>query len=215
MFGDMVGSHPNGFDAMPGSPRRLGADIVVRTPGWAMAAVLVCLAGHPADAQDGRGREQPLEAGPQLRVGVLQHDLDGYGGTENGVDITVELRGAPLKAPFWNAVFSPRPHFGANLNDSGTTSSLYAGLTWMAELGAFAYISADFGGAVHDGKLQTDDPERADLGSRLLFREALEVGVRLGYRWRVGVRIDHISNANLASENDGITDLGVVVSREF
>jgi hypothetical protein len=98
---------------------------------------------------------------------------------------------------------------------SGRTSSLYAGFTWIVNLNARAYASIDLGGAVHDGKLKSDDPERAELGSRLLFREAVEIGIRVGDGWSVGIRLDHISNANLASENDGITDLGLIISRSF
>jgi hypothetical protein len=176
---------------------------------------MVCLAALPASAQDRGARARFLESHPQLRVGFLQHDLDGYGGSENGVDLTVELRGSALQGAFWRRVLSPRPHIGVNLNDSGATSSLYAGLSWMIDFRDIVYLSADFGGAVHDGKLETADPERAELGSRLLFREALEVGVRPRERWRVGVRLDHFSNANLASENDGITNIGMVVALDF
>lgn len=176
---------------------------------------MACLAVLPVNARDDGAHFSVSESGPLLRVGVLQHDLDGYGGSENGVDLSVELRGSPLQGAFWRRVLAPRPHIGVNLNDSGATSSLYTGLSWMIDAGDFVYLSADFGGAVHDGKLETADPDRAELGSRVLFREALEVGVRTGERWRLGLRIDHISNANLATENDGITSIGVLVSREF
>jgi len=170
----------------------------------------VSAGARTAAAQDGRP-----EPGPQMRLGLLQHDLDGYGGSENGLDLVIELRGAPLRGAFWDNIFSPRPHIGVNVNDSGDTSVLYTGLSWMADFGEKFYVSADFGGAVHNGKLETTDPERAQLGSRVLFHEAFEVGVRASQRWRVGLRIDHSSNADLASKNDGITNIGILISREF
>jgi len=213
--GGMARRYANSADCQPcpGWCSRKHA-VRARLP-WAAMTVAAWLAAVPASAEESRAQETALKAGPQLRVGVLQHDLNGYGGSEDGIDLTFELRGAPLQGGFWRRVFSPRPHIGVNLNDSGATSSLYAGLSWMADFARIAYVSADFGGAVHDGKLETTDPDRAELGSRVLFREALELGLRPSERWRVGVRVDHISNANLASENDGITNIGLVVSREF
>jgi lipid A 3-O-deacylase len=155
------------------------------------------------------------DASRQMRFGVLEHDLNGHGGKEDGTDVTLEYRGLPLTGRVWRAVFSPRPHIGANINTSGQTSSFYSGLTWLVDIGSFFYASAGFGGAVHNGKLDTADPERASLGSRLLFHEEVELGLRLGKVWRAGVRVDHMSNANLASRNDGITNIGIVFSRQF
>lgn len=169
----------------------------------------VALAASPAEAGV---KGEPHESRPQIRLGVAHHDLNGYGGSEAGEDFVIELRSRPLSGAVWEQLFSPRLHVGANVNTGGRTSSLYAGLTWVVNLNARAYASIDLGGAVHDGKLKSDDPERAELGSRLLFREAVEVGVRFGRRWRLGIRLDHISNANLASENDGITDIGLIFS---
>lgn len=181
----------------------------------AAAAIATFPAVLPANAQEAKAWSDLSEPRPRLQVGVLLHDLDGYGGTESGLDLAIELRGAPLTGAFWNDVFSPRPHIGVNLSDSGGTDSLYAGLTWTAGIGERGYVSVDFGGAVHDGKLKRADPGQAALGSRILFHEALEVGFRLDERWRLGLRIEHMSNADLTAPNDGITDLGFVVSRGF
>jgi len=197
----------------PARPRRLA--VAARGTFRAATAATVLLAVVSAGARTAAAQDGRPEPGPQMRLGLLQHDLDGYGGSENGMDLTIELRGAPLRGAFWDNVYSPRPHIGVNVNDSGDTSVLYTGLSWMADFGEMFYVSADFGGAVHNGKLKTKDPERAQLGSRILFHEAFEVGVRASQRWRVGLRIDHSSNADLASKNDGITNIGILVSREF
>lgn len=182
-----------------------------RTAATASALCWVILAG----ASDAQAEIKFSDTGRQIRFGVLQHDLDGYGGTEDGTDIVLEYRGAPLPGAFWAIVLSPRPHLGMNVNTSGHTSSLYAGFTWLVDFGSAFYGSIDFGGAIHNGKLNETSSERAALGSRVLFHEAAEIGVRLGRDWRAGVRLDHMSNANLASHNEGITNLGIVFSRQF
>lgn len=168
-----------------------------------------------AAAPDAQADVSLSDSGRQVRFGILHHDLDGYGGTEDGADVVFEYRGAPLPGAFWATVLSPRLHVGTNINSSGQTSSLYAGFTWLVDFGSPYYGSADFGGAIHNGKLDKVSIDRAALGSRILFHEAVEIGVRLGRVWRVGVRLDHMSNAELASQNEGITNLGIVFSKQF
>jgi lipid A 3-O-deacylase len=186
-----------------------------RSHAWILRLVVAVGLALGATAPGARAEVHLSDAGRQIRFGVLQHDLGGHGGREDGTDVALEYRGMPLTGRVWRAVFSPRPHVGANINPSGETSSLYAGLTWLIDIGSYFYASADFGGAVHNGKLKATDPERAALGSRVLFHEAAEVGVRLAQVWRIGVRIDHMSNADLATPNDGITNVGILFSRQF
>ena len=158
---------------------------------------------------------EPPAAGQEIRIGAVHHDLNGYGGTEDGTDVVFELRGAQLTGRGWDFLLRPRPHIGANINTDGATSSLYAGLTWSWPISDAHYLTADFGAAVHNGNLDEKEPDRAALGSRILFREAVEIGRRIGTSWSVGLRIDHMSNAGLVDENDGITTIGLVVTRRF
>lgn len=175
-------------------------------------AALVATA-HAAEA-GGDAQADPI-LGRQFEFGIAAHDLNIHGGREKGVDLALILRGAPLEGAFWQKLLSPRPHIGANIHDQFKTSSLYAGFTWSAVIGESLYVSADFGGAVHNGKLKRTTRDRVALGSRVLFREALEAGIRINDRWRAGLRADHMSNADLASPNDGVTTLGIMLTRNF
>ena len=66
------------------------------------------------------------------------------------------------------------------------------------------------GFAVHNGKLKKVKKKKGrTLGSRLLFRESLSLGLLYNETDSVSLFIDHVSNANLAPPNHGITNLGV------
>ena len=54
----------------------------------------------------------------------------------------------------------------------------------------------------------TAPPGRKRLGSRILFRESVELGYQVNPVVSVSAILDHISNANLAPRNAGITSAG-------
>lgn len=144
----------------------------------------------------------------ELRLGLLAHDVGLFGGEhERGMDVNGEvLFDSPaLLAPIW----APRPHLGISVNSVGHTSQLYAGLTWDWQPAGPLFVEFSLGGAVHDGKLDTHRQDRISLGSRVLFRESLALGVRLGERHSLSVFLSHISNANLAEHNEGMDNFGV------
>jgi len=53
------------------------------------------------------------------------------------------------------------------------------------------------------------------VGLRLLSREALEIGYQFGDHHALSVMLDHISNANTASNNEGLDSLGVRYGYRF
>lgn len=61
------------------------------------------------------------------------------------------------------------------------------------------------------GKTTTDK----ELGSRVLFRQALEIGYDLDDQWSASVYFSHISNASLADENEGLNNLGLRIGFRF
>ncbi len=77
------------------------------------------------------------------------------------------------------------------------------------------FANGSLGGAVHDGYLNNAPPDRKKLGSRILFRESLELGYQVNPVVSVSAILDHISNANLASHNAGITSAGVRIGFRF
>jgi lipid A 3-O-deacylase len=157
----------------------------------------------------------------EMKVGLLAHDIGFLGHhKESGLDGNVELLFA--SPDFLKYIWSPRPHLGADLNDNGNTSNYYFGLTWggvfyspnwSRDDGFFAYLGV--GGSVNDGRIFTHDPTRKSLGSHELFHEGLDIGYRLNRVISVSGFIDHISNADLATHNQGITNGGARVGFKF
>src|SRR5690242_4608066 len=155
----------------------------------------------------------------EMRAGIFYHDAGVFGSNkEDGPDLNLELRVA--SPDFLSAIWSPRPHLGVHANLAGDTSQLYFGLTWTFMLwptgGADGlFLDASLGGSAHNGKLDTDDPDRKSLGSRVLFRESLELGYRFAEVHSISVMLDHMSNANLADRNEGLDTLGVRYGLKF
>lgn len=177
----------------------------------------------PADiepAQGAGGEGSPSMPGPfglsEFRIGIAHHDSGVFGrNKEDGPDIALQARFQPFTGGLWDKIWRPRPHVGLNVNTRGDTSSVYAGLTWQWDFWSRAFVSFDFGAALHDGKLSTDKPGRKELGSRILFREALELGYRIDSHNTLSLRLDHMSNAKLADNNEGLDTVGLIYGYRF
>jgi len=169
------------------------------------------LAGSASDAStlpqaSSSGESRALS---EVRAGILIHDRGLFiPRRETGQDLNVEVL---FRSPRWKlfqAVWSPRPHVGISINDEGQTSQFYGGFTWEWRPFGNAFIDGSLGLSVHDGHLRTSRPDREGLGSRVLFRESIELGYRFHARHALSFIVDHISNAGLTPENDGITSTG-------
>lgn len=150
----------------------------------------------------------------ELKIGGLAHDVTLLGRhVEAGADVNVE---ALFTSPtLLSVIGSPRPHLGADINTAGNTSDVYTGLTWGMTLlhGVFnptdaIFVNGSLGGALQDGYEDSAPPGRKRLGSPVLFRESAELGYQFTQRVSFSAFIDHISNANLAPRNAGITSVG-------
>ena len=150
----------------------------------------------------------------ELKIGGLMHDITlGGRHVEGGQDINIE---ALFTSPTLLSILgSPRPHLGADINDEGNTSDVYTGLTWEMTLlhGVFnpndgIFVDGSLGGALQDGYEDSAPPGRKRLGSPVLFRESAALGYQFTQRVSFSVFVDHISNANLAPRNAGITSVG-------
>ena len=160
----------------------------------------------------------------EFKVGALSHDVGFLGHhVETGADVNIELLFTP--PAILDIIGSPRPHIGADINTSGKTSDGYFGLTWgimllqnLFQPGDGLFANGSLGGAVHDGDPLTgavQPPGRKLLGSRILFRESAELGYAINPRINVSAFLDHISNANLAPRNAGITSAGARLGFKF
>lgn len=180
-------------------------------------AALGALPAAPAAAQTGIIDE--------VKTGVLSHDV-GFltHHVENGADVNIEVLFTP--PDLLQFIGSPRPHIGADINTAGNTSDGYFGLTWGWTLfhGLFnpndgVFINGSLGGAVQDGyegsATSVPPPGRKLLGSAVLFRESAELGYQITPRVSISAILDHISNANLAPRNAGITSAGARLGFKF
>jgi len=160
----------------------------------------------------------------EVKIGALSHDV-GFltHHVEGGADVNLE---ALFVSPdLLGIIGSPRPHIGADINTAGNTSDGYFGLTWGWTLvpslfGAGAvFANGSLGGAVQDGftgtKATVPPPGRKLLGSEVLFRESAELGYQITPVVSVSAILDHISNANLAPRNAGITSAGARLGFTF
>jgi len=157
------------------------------------------------------------------KLGVLAHDNRVFGlgrPGETGADINVEIL---FTSPaFLRVLGAPRPHLGVSVNTAGQTDYGYVGLTWrgrpwrpLLALPDALFVAGSLGGGAHDGYLNTAPPGRKRLGSRLLFRESVEVGYQLTRRISMSALYDHLSNAGLAHYNQSLNNLGVRVGVTF
>jgi lipid A 3-O-deacylase len=169
----------------------------------------------------------PLGFVDEVKSGVLAHDVGFLGHhTESGADVNIEMLFTP---PDLLAILgSPRPHIGADINTAGNTSDAYLGLTWGISViqnlfhpGDAVFLQGSLGGAYQDGLVGNSNPNeehppgRKLLGSPVLFRESAELGYQMTPTISVSAILDHISNANLATHNAGITSAGARLGVKF
>ena len=102
-----------------------------------------------------------------------------------------------------------------SVNREPLARSAYTGLTWDWQIWGPVFFSLDLGGAVHDGKTSTIKLDRKELGSRVLFREAVEIGYRFEGHHALSLRLDHMSNASITDNNEGLDTVGVIYGYSF
>ena len=179
----------------------------------AVAAMLVAALPATAPAQ--------TQVVDEFKFGVLAHDIGLFDKhVESGVDINFEMLFTPPE--FFRVIGSPRPHLGGSLNTAGKTNDGYFGLTWGITLlqnlfgwGGSVFANGSLGGALQDGFRDSAPPDRKKLGSTALFRESVELGYQLTPNLSISGFVDHMSNANLAPHNAGITDAGARLGFKF
>jgi hypothetical protein len=77
------------------------------------------------------------------------------------------------------------------------------------------FFNIGTGLAVHNGQLESNDANKKQLGSRVLFREPIEFGFAIDQHHRISIMFDHISNADLADPNEGLDTLGLRYGFQF
>lgn len=150
----------------------------------------------------------------EVRGGIYSHDIDFVSfNREDGVDLNAEVL---FEAPeILQSLWSPRPHVGATVNTAGNTSFYYGGFTWEWDFLENYFVDANLGGALHDGRNVTDDPDRKSMGSDVLFRLGAALGYRLNENYNISLQVEHYSNAGTGAANEGLDTLGLRVGYRF
>lgn len=162
--------------------------------------------------------ESAPTSGPirEIHVGMALHDVDNLWSGESretGPDICAELVFNRLLFQLFS--IPVYPNAGITLNTKGHTSKIYGGVALQWELASGFFFSTGVGLALHNGKLNTHEENRKSLGSRVLFRIPVEIGYAIDLHHRLALAFDHVSNAHLASPNEGLDTLGLVYEYRF
>jgi lipid A 3-O-deacylase len=150
-----------------------------------------------------------------IRVGILLHDgtVRNQTGKEGGADFNTEfIFNWPHCVPSIGIVQS---NIGISLNNQGETSKIYSGFLWEYVWHSGIFFNLGLGLSLHNGELETDNGDKKELGSRLLFRIPVEFGVFITRHHGLSIMFDHVSNASLASPNDGLNTIGVRYTYRF
>jgi hypothetical protein len=151
-----------------------------------------------------------------LRLGLLAHDVGGLWSrsrAEGGADFNAEF---VLRKPSLSLLEGTlMPNLGVSVNSQGGTSKVYGGMLWEFMLANGLFFNSGLGLAIHNGSLESDDPNEKELGSRVLFRVPLELGFTFSERHRISIMFDHVSNAYLANPNEGLDTIGLRYGLQF
>jgi hypothetical protein len=170
-----------------------------------LLAVFLGGAGQTVSAQD-----HPLFS--EYRIGVLAADLEPGGGSDDGVAVSLELL-TPYRGDAQHSLIehmlNPRFHVGALVHTDEGVNQAYAGLTWDYYFTSSLFIETSFGAAVHDGETASNSAD--SYGCTLNFRESISIGADVTESISIMATVDHMSNADLCDENQGLTNAGVRV----
>lgn len=172
----------------------------------------------PAVSDCGYAFDAPTPAGPikEIRFGLAAHDVDGLwsgASKEDGADLIAEVIFRRSLFRLFSA--TAYPQLGASINTRGYTSQVYGGLVLRWELPAAFFFSTGCGLALHNGERDTTASDQKSLGSRVLFRIPIEIGYAVNRHHCVGLEFAHVSNAYLASPNEGLDTIGLVYGYRF
>ncbi len=164
-------------------------------------------------AKAARGQAAPFIS--EIKLGILSHDTPGlWSGfrLERGIDINGEVAFGQGLQVLGGAI---QPVLGGSWNTSGGTSRAYGDLRWQWETPSRIFFAIGLGAAVHNGVLDTTDPQRKALGGRVLFHVPVEIGYRFDRHQSLSLYFEHISNANSATRNEGLDAIGVRYGYKF
>jgi lipid A 3-O-deacylase len=123
----------------------------------------------------------------------------GLGQFDFGADIGDPSFGANLEYRLGRKLWVIGPSAGLSVNTRGGVYG-YLGIYADLSIGRVVVTPQLAAGGWRRGK-------SADLGGVFEFRQSLDVAWRFENGWRAGIRVTHISNANIYDENPGVEEL--------
>ncbi len=215
--------------AMASAPRHrkyIATKVVAAFPGYKdlvwqeannpqSASLLVRTSAQTSDSSTSQTYSEPMGTSEEFGLSAIViggggHDAGVFGHRkESGKDVNMELRFTPFGGWLWDFILSPEPHIGGHYNTDGNTNQLYVGGTWMYDLGWGFFAGGSLGFALHDGETDSDLLDRKQLGLPVLFRESAEFGYRLDENHGISFHLDHISNAAIVENNEGLDTFGL------
>ena len=88
-------------------------------------------------------------------------------------------------------------------------------LGWTIDLTDNLFVDVSVGGALHDGNLKGNAPNERYFGCRANFHESASIGYRFTPQLSIMASVEHMSNASLCDQNDGLTNAGVRLGYSF
>ena len=151
----------------------------------------------------------------EVRLGIGDHDAGVFGRTkEEGLDFNIEF--LFLSPDFLEAIWSPRPMLGASINSDDDTSQVYAGITWEGWFYDNFFWNFGFGLSFHDGETKSDNIKKKELGSKVLFRESIDIGWAFFENNQVSLFVDHMSHGHIfGDKNEGMDTIGIRYGYRF
>jgi lipid A 3-O-deacylase len=162
-------------------------------------------------------RTAPFLMLDEVRLGAFAANLEEGDSEDAEMVINGELLfGRPegsYRNPILDHFLRPRPHIGFSITPDDGTNQVYAGLTWDVKLTDRLFLETSFGGTLHDGPTASDDPD--SYGCSVLFRESASLGYAITETTRLLLTVDHMSNASLCDQNQGLTNAGVRLAHRW
>lgn len=183
--------------------------ILIRFGIAIITAFLVILFVSHALCSEQRPKDQKQSWLSDFRVGILAHDVPiwSLSREEGGVDVNTEF--IFIWPDYSLSAGIVRSNLGISINSQGDTSKIYSGFLWEYIWQSGLFFNLGLGLAVHDGELETNEDDKKELGSRILFRIPIEIGLLFTEHHGLSIMFDHVSNAYLAEPNDGLDTIGI------
>jgi len=145
-----------------------------------------------------------------LKGGIFSHNAGIVTSGKDGcIDIHAELL-------YNKKILKGYPTFGTEININGDSSVLYTGLSWEGKYFKNLLLGAFFGATVHNGNLNNENSNQRKLGTRFLFREAIDIGYYINHNYVISFLANHYSNAGLGGvKNQGNSNIGFRLSYYF